>query len=101
MPIAKRPPGRPIKRGEEWRPVQVVLYRSGLDFLTRVEAGVRLAQATNIQRSEIIRAILDGVEASGLDLTHCANEAAIRELVAASLKSAKPKKRAEPRKGAS
>lgn len=69
------------------------LYPREVEYLSRVEAQIRLGHRNRIQRSAIVRAILNGVESSGLDLTQCADEDSIRRLVAASIKIRKPRRR--------
>jgi hypothetical protein len=74
--------GRPSVHQETWSKVSVVLFDrqvSQLDRLATV-SGAKAGRVLN--RAEIIRALIDGLIDSGMDITSTASEAALRAKVA-------------------
>jgi len=72
-------PGRPPVHNETWSKVSVVLFDRQIHHLDRVGSGVR---GKSLNRAEIIRALIDGLIDSGMDITTSATEADLRARVA-------------------
>src|SRR4051794_39589615 len=66
---------RPKKRGrrpshtEHWTKVTVVLFDRQIVFLDRLGADIRAASGVAISRAHVIRALIDALSESDLDLT--------------------------------
>ncbi|HEX7709186.1 MAG TPA: hypothetical protein VF701_22215 [Thermoanaerobaculia bacterium] len=61
--------GRPLVHTERWSKVTVVLLDRHVAFLDSVAIDIRLKHGRAISRAEIIRALIEAAERSGLDLT--------------------------------
>jgi len=72
-------PGRPPVHNETWSKVSVVLFDRQIHHLDRLGPGVR---GKSLNRAEIIRALIDGLIDSGMDITTSATEADLRARVA-------------------
>ena len=72
-------PGRPPVHNETWSKVSVVLFDRQIHHLDRVGSGVR---GKSLNRAEIIRALIDVLIDSGMDITTSATEADLRARVA-------------------
>src|SRR5205085_12580683 len=79
---SKIPRGRPPVHREEWDKVSVVLFRRQILQLDRMTAEVRRKSGKAMTRAEVIRALIDGLITSGMDVTAHASEAALRAQVA-------------------
>jgi hypothetical protein len=79
-------PGRPKVHAEAWTKVSVVLFARQIAHLDRLTRKARRRGHKGVTRAFLIRAVIDGVLASGLDLCAHASEAALREDVARRLK---------------
>jgi hypothetical protein len=86
----KRRPGRgrpPIHR-ETWSKVSVVLFDRQILHLDRLTTDIRSKSGKVLNRAEIIRALIDGLIDSGLDVTTTGSEADLRARVARRLGTA-------------
>lgn len=83
-PEAPRPsPGRPPLHDEAWSKVTVVLLNRHVVFLDRLATDIRERTGTAIKRAEIIRALIDVLAESDLDLTSATSAAELKALLAA------------------
>jgi hypothetical protein len=82
---------RPRKRGrrpshtEQWTKVTVVLFDRQIVFLDRLGADIRSANGVAISRAHVIRALVDALSESGLDLTGTRSENDLRAMLTARL----------------
>jgi hypothetical protein len=74
--------GRPPVHQETWSKVSVVLFDRQIVHLDRLTAGVRGKTGRPVHRAEIIRALIDGLLDSGMDITTTSSEADLRTRVA-------------------
>jgi hypothetical protein len=74
--------GRPPVHHEQWDKVSVVLFRRQILQLDRLTADVRRKSGKAMTRAEVIRALIDGLITSGMDVTAHASEATLRAHVA-------------------
>ncbi len=82
-PEAARPsPGRPALHEEAWSKVTVVLLNRHIVFLDRLATNIRERTGTAIKRAEIIRALIDVLAESDLDLTSATSAAELKALLA-------------------
>jgi hypothetical protein len=84
-PDGKRGPGRPPVHDEAWTKVTVVLFDRQIAFLDDLARSVRARSGTPISRAQVIRALVDAVEKSGMDLTASRSEADMAATVLAHL----------------
>jgi hypothetical protein len=77
----KRGPGRPPIHVEEWTKATVVLFTRQIDFLDNLAASIRAHNGKPVSRAQLIRALIDAVAASGIDLTPAASEAEMKEIL--------------------
>jgi hypothetical protein len=80
MPKAGR--GRPPVHQETWSKVSVVLFDRQIVHLDRLATDIRGKSGKVINRAEIIRALIDGLIESGMDVTGSGSEADLRARVA-------------------
>ena len=82
---------RPKKRGrrpshtEHWTKVTVVLFDRHIVFLDRLGADIRAASGVAISRAHVIRALVDALGESDLDLTGTRSEADLKAILTARL----------------
>ena len=82
---------RPKKRGrrpshtEQWTKVTVVLFDRQIVFLDRLGADIRASNSVAISRAHIIRALIDALTESDLDLTGTRSEADLKAILTARL----------------
>ena len=82
---------RPRKRGrrpshtEHWTKVTVVLFDRQIVFLDRLGADIRATSGVAISRAHVIRALIDALTESDLDLTGTRSEADLRAMLTARL----------------
>jgi len=82
---------RPKKRGrrpshtENWTKVTVVLFDRQIVFLDRLGADIRAASGVAISRAHVIRALIDALSESDLDLTGTRSESDLRAILTARL----------------
>jgi hypothetical protein len=80
--VKKIGPGRPPVHSETWSKVSVVLFDRQISQLDRLTANIRSASGKVMNRAEIIRALIDGLIDSGMDVSVAASEADLRARVA-------------------
>ena len=87
-PITAKPgPGRPPIHHETWSKVSVVLFDRQILHLDRLTREIRTKSAKLLNRAEIIRALIDGLIDSGMDITSASSEGDLRARVARRLGS--------------
>jgi hypothetical protein len=79
---SKPGPGRPPVHTETWSKVSVVLFDRQISHLDRLATGLRDKNGKGFNRAEIIRALIDGLIDSGMDIAGTASEADLRARVA-------------------
>ena len=79
--------GRPPVHNETWSKVSVVLFDRQIVHLDRLATDIRGQSGKVINRAEIIRALIDGLIDSGMDVTGTASEADLRARLARRLGS--------------
>src|SRR5437016_8280250 len=84
---AKTRRGRPPVHKETWSKVSVVLFDRQIVHLDRLATDIRGKNGRVVNRAEIIRALIDGLIDSGLDITATDSEADLRARVARRLGS--------------
>jgi len=83
--------GGPKKRGrrpshtEHWTKVTVVLFDRQIVFLDRLGADIRAASGVAISRAHVIRALIDALSESDLDLTGTRSESDLKAILTARL----------------
>lgn len=80
--------GRPPVHQETWSKVSVVLFDRQIVHLDRLTTDIRGKSGKVLNRAEIIRALIDGLIESGMDVTMTGSEADLRARVARRLGSA-------------
>ena len=75
-------PGRPPVHSETWSKVSVVLFDRQIQHLDRIATIVRGRNGKVLNRAEIIRALIDGLIDSGMDVMASGSEADLRAKVA-------------------
>src|SRR4029453_1012589 len=85
--VAKPGPGRPPVHQETWSKVSVVLFDRQIVHLDRLAVDIGGKSGKVLNRAEIIRALIDGLLDSGMDVTGSASEADLRGRVARRLGS--------------
>src|SRR5438477_5995857 len=84
----KRPGrGRPPIHHETWSKVSVVLFDRQILHLDRLSTDIRGTSGKVLNRAEIIRALIDGLIDSGMDITGSSSEGDLRARVARRLGS--------------
>jgi len=81
-PAPKPGRGRPPVHQETWSKVSVVLFDRQIVHLDRLATDIRGKSGKAINRAEIIRALIDGLIESGMDITASGSEADLRARVA-------------------
>ena len=74
--------GRPPVHQETWSKVSVVLFDRQIVHVDRLATDIRGKSGKAINRAEIIRALIDGLIDSGMDITASGSEADLRLRVA-------------------
>ena len=88
QPGSMRPArGRPPVHQETWSKVSVVLFDRQIVQLDRLSIDVRGKSGKVLNRTEIIRALIDGLIDSGMDITNSGSESDLRAKVARRLGS--------------
>ena len=77
--------GRRPSHTEHWTKVTVVLFDRQIVFLDRLGADIRAASGVAISRAHVIRALIDALGESDLDLTGTRSEADLKALLTARL----------------
>src|SRR3984893_11475754 len=86
-PKLKATRGRPPVHSETWSKVSVVLFDRQILHLDRLATNIRSTNGKVLNRAEIIRALIDGLIDSGMDITGTASESDLRARVARRLGS--------------
>ncbi len=81
-----RGPGRPKELLEDMAQVTFRLYRRQLNTVDRLGLDIRDNTGKTLDRSPLLRGILDGVLDGGVDLSQCASEGEVRPAVSAATK---------------
>ena len=84
---AKPSRGRPPVHQEAWSKVSVVLFDRQILHLDRLSTDIRGKSGKALNRAEIIRALIDGLIESGMDITLAGTEVDLRGKVARRLGS--------------
>ena len=84
-PRAKR--GRPRTHREAWTKVSVVMFERQVLELDRLTTAIRSKTGANLTRAEVIRALLDGLSESRLDITSVVSGAQLKRLLSQKLSS--------------
>jgi hypothetical protein len=79
---SKRARGRPPVHQETWSKVSVVLFDRQVADLDRLATEIRGRSGRSVNRAEIIRALIDGLLDSGMDVTAMTSESDLRARVA-------------------
>jgi hypothetical protein len=74
--------GRPPVHQETWSKVSVVLFDRQILHLDQLAIDMRSKNGRVLNRAEIIRALIDGLIDSGMDVTGSGSEADLRARVA-------------------
>jgi hypothetical protein len=82
-PRARR--GRPRTHREAWTKVSVVMFERQVLELDRLTAAIRGKTGANLTRAEIIRALLDALNESRLDVTSIVSGAQLKRLLSQKL----------------
>ena len=82
----KRRPGRPPVHEDKWTKVTAVLFNRQIAYLDRLGADIRVHTGAAVSRTQLIRALIDALETSGLDVKGIQSEAELRNLVTEKLK---------------
>jgi hypothetical protein len=77
--------GRRPSHTEHWTKVTVVLFDRQIVFLDRLGADIRASSGVAISRAHVIRALIDALSASDLDLTGTRSEADLKTILTARL----------------
>ncbi|MBI3049246.1 MAG: hypothetical protein HYY76_13160 [Acidobacteria bacterium] len=77
--------GRRPTHTEHWRKVTVVLFDRQIVFLDRLAADIRAHSGVAISRANVIRALIDALSESDLDLTGTRSEADLKAILTARL----------------
>jgi hypothetical protein len=77
--------GRRPTHTEHWTKVTVVLFDRQIVFLDRLGADIRAASGVAISRANVIRALVDALSESDLDLTGTRSEADLKAILTARL----------------
>jgi hypothetical protein len=80
-------PGRPPIHQETWSKVSVVLFDRQIIHLDQLALESRGKNGKVLNRAEIIRALIDGLIDSGMDITGSGSESDLRARVARRLGS--------------
>ena len=82
-PRAKR--GRPRTHREAWTKVSVVMFERQVLEIDHLTAAIRAKTGANLTRAEIIRALLDALNESRLDVTAVVSGAQLKRLLSQKL----------------
>ena len=85
----KRGPGRPAKLAGTWTRSTVILEYRQIAALDHLSADIRGKAGPAVNRAELIRAMIDAVLASGIDLTGAASLEEVRAILLHRLKTGK------------
>lgn len=75
---ARRGPGRPPVHDDRWTKATVILLNRHIVFLDRLSSDIREKTGRAIKRAELIRALIEMLSESDIDLTSATSEADIK-----------------------
>lgn len=78
-------PGRPPSHDEAWTKVTVVLFNRQIVFLDRLAANIRAKTGAAVSRAQLIRALIDAITESDIDLTTATSEHDVKSTLIARL----------------
>ncbi len=78
--------GRPPAHDEARTKATVVLFKRQILYLDQLAFDIRTATGNSISRAEIIRALIDALELSNVDLTKVPSEAEMKAILVEQLK---------------
>ena len=81
----KRGRGRPPIHDERWSKVMMILFDRQIVFLDRLCTDIRENTGASVNRTEIIRALIDTLAESKIDLKEVTSEADMKEVLLARL----------------
>ena len=73
--------GRPVTHMEGWSRVTIVLLNRQIVYLDRLSADIRARTGAVVKRTEIIRALIDSLAESAIDMTSIEGEDDLRRLL--------------------
>ena len=73
--------GRPRTHREAWTKVSVVMFERQVLELDRLTTAIRSKTGANLTRAEVIRALLDALNESRLDVTSVVSGAQLKRLL--------------------
>jgi hypothetical protein len=82
-PRARR--GRPRTHREAWTKVSVVMFERQVLELDRLTTAIRSKTGANLTRAEVIRALLDALSESRLDVTSVLSGAQLKRMISQKL----------------
>jgi hypothetical protein len=77
----RKPRGRPPAHDDQWTKVTVVLLDRQVVFLDRLAADIRAANGSAVSRAHLIRALVDALGDSDVDLTSATSERDIKAVL--------------------
>lgn len=81
-PANPRPPrGRPRTHREAWTKVSVVMFERQVLELDRLTNAIRSKTGANLTRADVIRALLDALDGSRLDVTSVVSGAQLKDML--------------------
>lgn len=83
--IERSGPGRPPIHEEDWTKVTVVLYNRQIVFLDRLANDIRANTGAAISRAEIVRALIDVLAGSEIDVTTATSEDDLKTIITTGL----------------
>ncbi len=78
--------GRPPVHDEPWKKATVVLFKRQIFYLDQLALEIRTTTGNTISRAAIIRALIDALEISNVDLTKITSEAEMKAILVENLK---------------
>lgn len=78
--------GRRPSHAERWTKVTVVLMDRQIVFVDRLVADIRAANGASISRAHLVRALIDALAESDLDLTNSRSERDLTKVLATRLR---------------
>ncbi|MGH9443112.1 MAG: hypothetical protein ACRD16_12650 [Thermoanaerobaculia bacterium] len=73
--------GRPPALLDQWSRVTMVLYDRQIIFLDRLITDIRASTGAIVKRTDIVRALIDGLIESNIDLTSVKDESDLKRLI--------------------
>lgn len=86
-PAAPAGPGRPKAHFEPYTKTTMVLFERQIVYLDRLTADIRAQSGKAMNRAEIIRALIDALEASGFPATSVTSEEDLRDRLIETMKA--------------